>query len=116
MFFEYRNKTFVTGLFKAHDTYGIPLEFSLMVCMEKGFVPCLEQFALDAVQAGWGRDKAEKLIAAAKADVGYIDASTRPTTAKPFGPFASAFRDGIGPTAEQANAYICGKEPNDPRP
>lgn len=41
------------GLFKAHDTDGLPLSLSLTFIEKEGMVPDLFGFVLDAAIAGW---------------------------------------------------------------
>ena len=56
-----------------HDTHGFPLSESIAYCMENGAVPCLEQFVMGAIRAGWPRDRAERIVREGKADGGWVD-------------------------------------------
>lgn len=52
--YEFKGKTYVDGLFKAMDEQGFPLADSLVLCKEKGLIPCLQQFVMEAILKGWG--------------------------------------------------------------
>lgn len=68
LIWEHAGKRYVTNLFKLHDTFGFPLAASLDECRNHQLIPCLDQFVCDAIKSGWSREKAQKLVAEAKAD------------------------------------------------
>jgi hypothetical protein len=72
---EHNGVIFCDGLFRLHDERGFSLTDSLLECKRRGFRPCLMAFQLEAARAGWTREKADKVIADAKADAGWEDAS-----------------------------------------
>lgn len=68
LLFEYDGKIYATNLFKMHDTHGFPLSNSLVECKKYDWYPCVEQFVLDAVRAGWPKERAERVLREAIAD------------------------------------------------
>jgi hypothetical protein len=46
--FQYKGKTYCTNLFKMQAQEGVPLSVSIMLCIERGFIPCLQQYVSDA--------------------------------------------------------------------
>lgn len=56
------------GLFFLHDTKGIPLGISIMLCRQKGEQPNLAEFFFDSMVAGWNPDNSFSTIEAACRD------------------------------------------------
>ena len=44
---------FAQGLFKLHDTHGVPLSIAFTLVKRKGLKPNIAEFAKDAILAGW---------------------------------------------------------------
>lgn len=57
---------YATQLFKMHDTMGFPLVYSILECRKRGWIPCLEQFVVDAARA-WTNEQTSWANASAKA-------------------------------------------------
>ena len=64
-FFSHCGTIWVAGLFKLHDTHGIPLHLSLAECCRLGYMACLEEFYWDAYLVGWKEEKILGLLASA---------------------------------------------------
>ena len=56
-FFEFDGRMFCCGILDAYATYGIPVSASISMCQEKGIVPAIDQFRIDARLAGWSKEK-----------------------------------------------------------
>jgi hypothetical protein len=61
----------VSGLFEMLDQEGFPLSASLTQCKKHGFTPCIDDFKARATLAGWSKEKINRTIGEAMADLNY---------------------------------------------
>ena len=66
----YNDRTYVSGLFKMHDEQGFSLADSLIQSEKHDLIPCLKDFKVDALRAGWSMDKIDRTIEEALNDSG----------------------------------------------
>lgn len=56
------DKLVLSGYFKLYDAHGIPLELIFNYAKEEGYVLSVDSFFIDAIKAGWKKDRIINLL------------------------------------------------------